>query len=257
MLPVLQIGPLAVQTPGLVLILGFWLALEVAGRFAARRGLDGAALQNAGLYGLLAGILAARLAHVIRFWDLYRTNLRGILSLNPQTLLPAAGLAVGLLVAALFIWRRRLSFWPVLDSLAPAGAVLAISLSLANFLGGSAFGVETGLPWAIELWGARRHPAQLYELLAGLAILALLWWAARDVSAPGLLFPLFVALYAGARLLLEPFRADSLLLPGGIRLSQVIALVALMVALVVMRLRIIRQPVPPGPDPTLKSSDSA
>jgi prolipoprotein diacylglyceryltransferase len=235
MLPVLQIGPLAIQTPGLVLILGYWLVLEVAGRFATRRGLDGAAIQNAGLFGAVAGLLAARLAHVIRFWDLYRTNPRGIVSLNPQTLLPAVGLAVGMLVAALMVWRKKLPFWPLLDALAPSAVVLVVALSLSSFLAGSVFGAETGLPWAIELWGAHRHPVQIYELIASLAILALLWRAAREGPAPGLLFLLFVALYSGARLLLEPFRADSFLLPGGFRATQVAALAVLLCALWLMR----------------------
>ena len=94
MLPVIQIGPLAVQTAGLVLVVGFWLAVELAGREARRLGLEPGVIQNAGLYAVLSGIVAARLAYVVQHWPIYRENLLGIVSLNPQTLTPAAGFRV-------------------------------------------------------------------------------------------------------------------------------------------------------------------
>lgn len=236
MLPVIQIGPLALQTPRLVILVGFWLALELASRQGIRRGLDQSVIQNAGLYGTLAGIAGARLGYVLQYWSVYRENLPGILSLSPQTLAPPEGLTVGLLVAGVYFQRRGVPFRPLLDAIAPGLAVLVSALALANFFSGEAFGAETSVPWAVELWGARRHPTQLYELATGLAMLGVVLWAGREVPAPGLLFLLFVALYAGARLLLEPFRANSLLILGGLRAAQVAGLAAVLAALGLMRI---------------------
>ena len=36
MFPVLQIGPLALQTPGLLILIGIWVGLSVMERFASR-----------------------------------------------------------------------------------------------------------------------------------------------------------------------------------------------------------------------------
>lgn len=239
MLPILRIGPLAIQTPGLVLIAGYWLALELAGRQGKRQGLDGGALQNAGVYGVVAGLLAARLGHVIQHWPVYRQNLLGVLSPNPQTLSPLPGLLIGGLVAAVYLWRKRLPLRPVLDALAPGAAVLVCAVALANLASGAAFGIESHVPWSIELWGARRQPVQVYELAAGLAILGILLWAGRRPPLPGspagLRFLLLVGLYGAARLALEPLRASSHLLPGGLRTAQVAGLTAVLVALALAR----------------------
>jgi phosphatidylglycerol:prolipoprotein diacylglycerol transferase len=232
----IQIGPLALQAPRLVILVGFWLALELASRQGIRRGLDQSVIQNAGLYGILAGIAGARLGYVLQYWSVYKENLLGILSLSPQTLAPAEGLTVGLLVAGVHFQRRGVPFRPLLDAIAPGLAVLVSAVALANFFSGEAFGAETSVPWAIELWGARRHPTQLYELATGLAMLGVVLWAGREAPAPGLLFLLFVALYAGARLLLEPFRANSLLILGGLRAVQVAGLAAVLAALGLMRI---------------------
>ncbi len=40
MLPVIHIGPLAVQTPGLILLLGIWFAMDVTEKHAIREQQD-------------------------------------------------------------------------------------------------------------------------------------------------------------------------------------------------------------------------
>ncbi len=45
----------------------------------------------------------------------------------------------------------------------------------------------------------------------------------KETEMPGLLFLVFAALSAFARLFIEAFRGDSPLLPGGLRTPQVIA----------------------------------
>ena len=235
MLPVIQIGPLAVQTAGLLLVVGFWLAVEVAGRQAARLGLDAGAIQSAGLYGAIAGIVGARLAYVIQYWPIYRDNLPGIVSPSPQTLSPAAGLVVGLLVAAAYLQRKQMPARLLLDAIAPGAAIFIAAPALANLASGTAFGAETSVPWAIEMWDARRHPVQLYNFAAGLAILALLMRVGSRAPAAGLRFLLFVALSGAVLLLLEPLRATSQVLPGGFRAVQVAGLAATMVAAGLMR----------------------
>jgi prolipoprotein diacylglyceryltransferase len=234
MFPVIPIGPLALQTPGLIMLLGFWLSLELAGRQGARLGLAHDSISSAGFYGALAGIGAARFSYVWQHWTVYRDDLLGILALNPQSLDPGAGLAVGLLVAGyLLLGRQQVQFRLVLGAIAPGMAAFASALALANFASGNGFGTEANVPWAIELWGIRRHPTQLYELAAGLGILFIVWRAGRQRSshAPGMPFLLFVALYGGTRLLLEPLQATSVLLPGGFRAIQVAGLISVMIAL--------------------------
>ena len=146
MLPVIQIGPLAIQTAGLILVVGFWLAVEIAGRQGARLSLDSGSIQNAGLYGVLAGIVSARLAYVLQYWPVYRENLLGIVSLNPQTLSPRVGLIVGLLVAAAYLQRKEMPARPLLDAIAPPAALFIAAISLANLASGTALASRPASP---------------------------------------------------------------------------------------------------------------
>lgn len=64
----------------------------------------------------------------------------------------------------------------------------------------------------------------MYEAAALLAILGVVWWRRERRSFDGNLFVLFVALYAGLRLFLEAFRAQTPLTANGLRAVQVVAL---------------------------------
>ena len=91
MLPVIQLGPLSLPTYPLALLLAVWAALAVGAWAARREGLDGDYIYNAGLYGLVTGLVTARLAHVIVYWDAYRTQLLEIFGFNQRAFLPWPG----------------------------------------------------------------------------------------------------------------------------------------------------------------------
>ena len=107
MLPLLQIGGLTIRTPGLALLAGLWIGLEVASREGIRRGIDGEKLYSLGFYALIAGILGARFGFVLLNLDLYTgitpwtRALLSVFALAPGTESPWAGVlvAVGVDVA--------------------------------------------------------------------------------------------------------------------------------------------------------------
>lgn len=228
MLPVLNIGPLAVQTPGLALLIGLWLGLSLAEKYAPRRGVSPNLLYNLVFVALVSGVIGARLAYLARYPEAFASSPLSLLSLNPGLLDASGGLAVGLIVALIYAQRKGMPLWPTLDALTPLLMVMALALGVAHLAAGTAFGAETQVPWAIELWGAQRHPSQVYEILAAGAILAILWPGRWSKQAPaGRYFLLFVALTAARCLFLEAFRGDSLLLAGGWRAAQIVAWLAL------------------------------
>ena len=61
MLPILQVGPLAIQMPGLILLAGVWIAVSLTDRETPRYSLKPSTLSNMILIGLVVGILSARL----------------------------------------------------------------------------------------------------------------------------------------------------------------------------------------------------
>ena len=223
MFPVINIGPLALQAPGLLLLIGIWLGLGQAERSAARHQVDANQLYNLAFVTFLGAVSGARLAFIAQYPGAFR-DLGSFFSLSPQLLDIWGGAAGGLLAAVIYANKKRLPLWPTLDALTPALAIAFIFGHIANLASGAAFGSSSTLPWSIELWGEQRHPSQVYEAMAAFAIWVGLQLKTRLPSLPaGAAFLSFAAWSAGARLFLEAFRGDSFLLPGGIRLAQVAA----------------------------------
>ncbi len=235
MLPVVQIGPAAIQLPGLLLIAGVWLGSAIAERQARRLGLSGDGVERLILVGLVAGILGARLGYAARYLEIYTRDPLALLALTPVTLAPEVGAAIGPIAALVYGQRRRLPLGPTLDALTPGMAAFAVCLALAHLASGDAFGAPAEVPWAIVLWGMPRHPSQVYELLAALAILAFVLRLRPGAPFTAFGFGAFVAFCAAARLVLEAFRGDSVLWFGALRAAQIVSLTILLAALAVLR----------------------
>ena len=236
MLPVLQIWRLALPAAPLAIMLGAWLAAWLAEREAARLSLPADTISALTLVLLAGWLLGARLGYAAQFAATYAADPLSLLSPNPTTLDPRAGLLLAALAGLVFGWRRGLSLWPTLDALAPGLAALLLALGVAHLASGDAFGAPAELPWSITLWGARRHPTQLYEIAAALLLLVAWWrWRGRLPFA-GAAFLLVLGAAATTRLLLEAFRGDSWLVLG-VRGAQVVALGLVIAVLLVLRQR--------------------
>jgi phosphatidylglycerol---prolipoprotein diacylglyceryl transferase len=225
MYPTIPIGPLRLQTYGIFLLVAYMAGLWLAARQARRQGMDGDHIYNLGFYALLVGIVAARLGHALAFIEVYRTDPLQLLSLSPGAFLPLPGLLGAVAMAAVYMRRHRLPVAATLDALAP-GIVLALAVaSVGAFLAGHQPGALSDLPWAVEAFGVRRHPAALYQAAALLGLLALLLWIQhRGAMRPGQLALLALFGYAAMQLFLDPLRAGGLLLGDGWRVTQIVAL---------------------------------
>ena len=232
MLPTLTIGSFALPVAPLLTIAGFWIGLWLAAREGKRLSLNEDAIYNAGFYGAAGGLLGARAGYVAEYWSYYRDRPGEIVSLNLNTLAPFEGMLVGALIAAIYVQRKRMSGVALLDALAPGLAAFVAGLSLANLASGAAFGAPADVPWAINLWDARRHPTQVYDFALSIGILWVTIRLLRAGAKSGCTFGAFVALLAASRLFTEGFRGDSALLDGGWRMMQFAWLTVLLIGLI-------------------------
>lgn len=236
-IPVVHIGRVALQLPGLTLLLGFWAATWLAAREAKRAGLKDDDVHNPALLAAVTGLVGARLWYVAAHWAAFAADPRGIVALDLSTLDGTGGVWVGLFVGGVYAWRKKLIGARWLDALAPGAATMIAAVSLANLFSGEAYGAPSTLPWAIMLWDTERHPVQIYEMLAALATTVVLLVALQRRTRPGTVTLLFLALYSGQRVFLEAFRAESWLAPGGWRVVQVIGLSVLGASLIALARR--------------------
>ncbi len=237
MLPIVNLGPLALPLPGLLLIGGVWLATLTIDKEAGRRQISANALNNLVFIGLIGGIVGARLGFVLRHIDAYLHALPDVFSLNTSAMSLGDGLLAGSITALIYAQRRDLPLWPTLDALTPGLGLFSVFVGLSHLASGDAYGAPTSLPWALQLWGAERHPSQVYEILAALLVFWVVSRLRLVTPFPGFLFLSFLAVSAASRVFLEAYRGDSEIVFGGIRSMQLLGLVVLLLSLLGLHLR--------------------
>jgi phosphatidylglycerol:prolipoprotein diacylglycerol transferase len=231
MLPTISIGPLVLPTAGLVYIIGAWVALSAIERSAKALELDAEAVYGLGAVAVAAGFIGARLVFVVFHWPAYRDNLAGIVWPLTSGFDVWGGLFFALVAAFLYGRTKQLPPASTLDALAPGLFVALISLSLADFLAGPGYGTETAVPWSLDVYGIRRHPVQIYEIIVALLAL-LVWWRAFDHrSFDGQLFLMSVGVYCAGRLIFDAYRANAWLTPSGYHVLQIASLAILLVCI--------------------------
>jgi len=214
----------------ILLIAAIWIGLALAEKRTERHRVSKEQLNNIAYYSLFGYIIGGRILFALENISSFTQSPLSLFSINIDLFDPFGALMVAVLIGFIYGRRQKLPFWETLDSLTPLFATLAIGLSLSHLAAGTAFGSPTSLPWGIELWNAKRHPSQFYELITSLIIFGLIWFRKSD-SPPGIPFLTFATLTAGSSLFLEAFRGDSTLVFGGFRLTQIIAWVALAITL--------------------------
>lgn len=217
----------------LILVLAaLWVGLALAEKRTERHHVSKDSLNTLVFFSLLTYLAGGRLIYALLHFPAFVQSPSSLISLNLDLFDPLGGLLVAIAAGWIYASRHSLPLRFTLDALTPLGAALAVGIALSHLAAGTAFGRPTDLPWGIELWGAIRHPSQIYELTASLLIFCLIWFG-KTFSPPGILFIRFIASTAAARLFLEGFRGDSILVVGGLRLAQIIAWIVLTVALLV------------------------
>ena len=181
---------------------------------------------------LIAGVISARLLHVAKFPEAFISDPASLIAINFGLFDAFGGFAFGLIAALIYGQRKKFPLWSTLDAITPFFAVFMLALSIANLASGFAHGSESNLPWAIDLWGASRHPTQIYEAI-GAGVILWFFWPSRisEKTISGTIILQFIAATAFARLFFELFRGDSLVIIYNLRWAQIISWVIVAAAL--------------------------
>ena len=228
------------HTYGVLVAAAFLLGLWMAGRLAARAGLNRDAVTNLGIYCALAAIAGAKLMMFVVDFSYYTQHPDEILS---WATIQAGGIFYGGLIGALLVawWymrKTKLPPWKTADVFAPAIALGHGIGRLGCFSAGCCWGVECHRPWAVTFTnpvanqlvgvplGKPLHPTQLYEAFAEFAIFGILYWCFARPHAAGGIITLYLMLYSAARFVVEFFRyhEQGNLLGGPLDTSQWISL---------------------------------
>lgn len=233
----INLGPLKLNAYGLMIALGVIVAVRIAGRRAAARGVtDADGFAAIAMWGVPAGVIGGRLYHVVTSTESFRGRWVEALYVWQGGLGIWGGILCGVLAG---LWKaRRMGLDPlaVLSCAAPAIAVAQAIGRWGNWFNQELFGRPTDLPWALSVSagtaadagypaGTTFHPTFLYESLGCLLIawILVLIEKKRD-PARGRLFAHYVMLYTAMRFFIEGLRVDPARGTGGLRLNQWVSL---------------------------------
>jgi phosphatidylglycerol---prolipoprotein diacylglyceryl transferase len=239
MFPVFNIGPLSVPAPAFILIIGFLLGSYLLEKKASSYSVDSEILDRALWIGTLSTLLGARLSYIAGSPASFKGNLISLISLNPALLDPVAGFVIGISAVMLIISRQKTMYWKFLDSFTPFIGSLLPAYYLSRFASGTAYGLPTDLPWGIYLWGAARHPVQIYLTISAIILLTiiLIYTPSRNLPS-GSTFLLFSAASSSFLLFFTAFQEPTIFLIAGIRIEMIIFWIILFVALFLLNSRI-------------------
>lgn len=233
MKPVLvTLGRFPISSFGLFLILAFAVGIAVARRRGRAVGIEPPQMLDITLYMILGGIAAGRIGHVLADIRTFAAQPITILTIWKDSGLTFYGALVGGILVAWYVARTRgIGLARLLDVFAPALAIGYATAMIGALLHGMYIGKPSGVPWAVTMFLERRHPTQIYLLLASLGTYAVLGVQEKTAPGPGALFFLWLLLSAVARFGVE-FLVESPTVVGPFTLAQLVNAGAAVIALV-------------------------
>lgn len=247
---------------GIIIAVGMLLAGFIILHEGRRVGFSEDDLLDVLLWGIVCGIIGARVYYVVFAWDRYSDNLFSIFNIREGGLAIYGGMIGCLLAVIVVAARRKLEFFALADCI-----ILGVPIGQAfgrwgNFFNREAFGgytngllamrlpvsavrqddavtsemmdhliTENGIRW-IQV-----HPTFLYESMWSCVVFLILYFIIRRKKKwDGEVFFWYLLLYGSGRFLIEALRTDQLLLPYlGLPVSQCLSalLVTVSIAIIV------------------------
>ncbi|MBM2842100.1 MAG: Phosphatidylglycerol--prolipoprotein diacylglyceryl transferase [Bacteroidetes bacterium] len=168
MIPVLfEIGPLRINSFGLMLGIGFILGSYILSLELKRKKLDPSLASNITIIAVIFGIGGAKLLHVIEhvfeYWGTPHLDIKGQL-FSFSGLTWYGGLILGMVAISVYVHRKRIPFLKIWDGL---GVALILAYGVArlgcHFAGDGDYGIPTRLPWGTIYANGTAKPTSMLE----------------------------------------------------------------------------------------------
>jgi phosphatidylglycerol:prolipoprotein diacylglycerol transferase len=242
---VLSLGPLTIHYYGLIIAVGLMLAVVYACKRSKEFGLKEDDILDGVLWVTPLAIVCARLYYVIFEWRQYAADPISVLYIWKGGLAIYGGVIGAVIDVAVHCRIKKINMPALLDMVC-LGFLIGQSLGRwGNFFNREAFGAATDSFFRMGLFNTRTgaweyyHPTFLYESLWNALGFVMMHFFSKKRQYDGQVALGYAAWYGLGRTFIEGLRVDSLYW-GSFRVSQVLAAVTCVAALVVLTVMVFK-----------------
>ncbi|MEC7748046.1 MAG: prolipoprotein diacylglyceryl transferase [Chloroflexota bacterium] len=271
----IDFGNFTLSWHGVMTFVAVATAVWLVARWGAKERMIVDSIYSVAVWGIIGGVIGARILHVIDFWDeVYRDDFISVFSVWSGGIAIYGAIIGGFIGGSLYIMIRNsewfLSLWRTVfpfmgeahrtnlpgigrlaDITAPALLIAQAIGRVGDVINGEHFSKVTELPWGVIYTHANSpgvfrpptHPAVGYELLFDLVLLAAIWPLRDRLRPHGMFFALYLATYSIGRFFLSFLREEfNEYFSGNLNEAQVVAIIVVLftVPLLVWKAQLVR-----------------
>jgi prolipoprotein diacylglyceryl transferase len=155
-----KIGPFTVYSFGLMVGIAFIVSSFILSKEFERRKLDPALATEVTLLSIIFGIIGSKALDLIENWDDFIANPL-VRAFSPGGLTFYGGLILAALVIALYLKKKKISFFFISDAVSPS-LILAYGIGRigCQLAGDGDYGIPTSLPWGTNFVNGTVKPSE-------------------------------------------------------------------------------------------------
>ena len=248
-------GSFSLSWHGLLSFVGVAAAVWMVGRAAIRENLDQDMVYNTAIFGIVGGIIGARLVHVFDNWDVYGSDPGRIIAIWNGGIGLWGGILGGWIAGALYAYFAKAPVGKLMDIAAPAMFVGQTIGRIGDIINGEHLSraLDAGWGWYFthpsspgrlienhfpEEPERAVHPTVVYEMIWNMIGLFVITKLRGKLKPDGAIWMVYLTWYSVGRFSIQYLRLDSVKF-WGLQEAHLIAIIVLMftVPYMIMKVR--------------------
>ncbi len=218
-------GTFSLSWHGFMSFVGVAVAVWMVGKAAIKGNLDQDMVYNTAIFGIVGGIIGARLVHVADNWDLYGDDPARILAIWSGGIALWGGILGGWIAGATYAYFAKAPVGRLMDIAAPAMFVGQSLGRIGDVINGEHWSRALDAPWAWyftnpnsparigteRLFGDPErpvHPTVVYEIIWNMIGLFLITKLKGRLRPAGAIWMVYITWYSAGRFAIQFLRLD-------------------------------------------------
>ena len=245
MIDSINIGSITIKLYSLCILLGVIIAYIVIMKEAKRKQIDNDIMFNIIFYGILAGIIGARLYYVIFNFEFYRYHLDEIIKIWHGGLAIHGGIIGGFIVVYLYSKKKNISLLKLTDIILPGVLIAQAFGRWGNFFNQEAYGMSVSkellqnllipnfIIEGMHINGLYYLPTFYFESIFCVLGFILILILRRKINFNGFSTAFYLIWYGLLRFIIEYFRTDSLML-FNIKVAMMVSAIMILIGIIII-----------------------